>query len=184
MIIIGLTGTIGAGKGTVVEYLKEKGFIHFSARMLIEEELKKRGLPFDRPHMADMGNKLRKENGPDFIIRTLYERAVSSGKNSIVESIRTPGELERLKDEKDFYLIAVDADIKVRYQRIKKRGSSTDNISYEKFIEDEKRELQSENPYAQNISSCMSKADFKITNNADIKDMREQIDKIIARILK
>ena len=87
-MIIGLTGPIGAGKGTIVEYLKEKGFKHFSARALIEEELKKHHLPIDRAHMTDMGNKLRRENDPGYIIRTLYERALSSGKNSVVESKR------------------------------------------------------------------------------------------------
>ena len=31
-MIIGITGTLGAGKGTVVDFLKEKGFRHFSVR--------------------------------------------------------------------------------------------------------------------------------------------------------
>ena len=31
-IIIGITGTLGAGKGTVVEYLKKKSFKHYSVR--------------------------------------------------------------------------------------------------------------------------------------------------------
>lgn len=183
-MIIGLTGTIGAGKGTVVEYLKEKGFEHFSARALIEEELKKHNLPIDRAHMADIGNELRKENGPGYIIRTLYERALSSGKNSIVESIRTPGELERLKDEEVFYLIAVDASREIRYERIKKRGSATDHISYERFVLDEERELDSNNPYAQNISACIKMANFNVTNNGDIKSMREQVDVILDKIFK
>ena len=33
MIIIGITGTLGAGKGTIVDYLvKQKGFVHYSVR--------------------------------------------------------------------------------------------------------------------------------------------------------
>ncbi len=28
-IIIGLTGTLGAGKGTMAEYIKQKGFKHY-----------------------------------------------------------------------------------------------------------------------------------------------------------
>jgi len=43
MIIIGITGTLGAGKGTVVEYLQEKGFRHYSARGFITKEVEKRG---------------------------------------------------------------------------------------------------------------------------------------------
>ncbi|HEX3095769.1 MAG TPA: AAA family ATPase, partial [Patescibacteria group bacterium] len=46
MIIIGITGTAGSGKGTVVEYLVSKyGFKHYSARGFITEELVRRNLP-------------------------------------------------------------------------------------------------------------------------------------------
>jgi len=59
MLVIGITGTIGAGKGTVVDYLTgKKGFSHFSVRgYLIRHfsvrgylirEIKKRGLVVDR----------------------------------------------------------------------------------------------------------------------------------------
>ncbi|MBR5146904.1 MAG: AAA family ATPase, partial [Bacteroidales bacterium] len=45
MNIIGITGTIGAGKGTIVDYLvKEKGYVHYSVREFLAEEVKKRGL--------------------------------------------------------------------------------------------------------------------------------------------
>ena len=38
MIIIGITGTLGAGKGTIVEYLVgKKGFKHYSVRELLSE---------------------------------------------------------------------------------------------------------------------------------------------------
>ena len=39
-MIIGITGTDGSGKGTVVDYLVEqKGFKHYSARAIFEEEI-------------------------------------------------------------------------------------------------------------------------------------------------
>ena len=38
MITIGITGTLGAGKGTIVDYLIEKrGFVHYSVRAFITE---------------------------------------------------------------------------------------------------------------------------------------------------
>ena len=45
MITIGITGTLGAGKGTIVDYLvKNRGFVHYSVRAFITEEIKRRGL--------------------------------------------------------------------------------------------------------------------------------------------
>ena len=43
MIVIGITGTLGAGKGTIVDYLvKNKGFNHFSVRSFIAQEIQNR----------------------------------------------------------------------------------------------------------------------------------------------
>ena len=39
--VFGITGTNGSGKGTVVEFLKQKGFKHYSASELILEEIVK-----------------------------------------------------------------------------------------------------------------------------------------------
>ena len=40
MKIIGITGTIGAGKGTIVDYLVlQKGYEHYSVRSFIKEEI-------------------------------------------------------------------------------------------------------------------------------------------------
>ena len=38
MNIIGITGTLGAGKGTIVDYLvQKKGYVHYSVRSFIAE---------------------------------------------------------------------------------------------------------------------------------------------------
>ena len=64
MIIIGITGTLGAGKGTIVDFLtKNKRFEHFSARALIVEEIEKRGLENNRNNMVVVDNDLRNKNG-------------------------------------------------------------------------------------------------------------------------
>ena len=60
MNIIGITGTIGAGKGTIVDYLvKEKGYVHYSVREFLAEEVKKRGLEVNRDTLTEVGNDLR-----------------------------------------------------------------------------------------------------------------------------
>ena len=57
MNIIGITGTIGAGKGTIVDYLvKEKGYVHYSVREFLAEEVIKRGLEVNRDTLTEVGN--------------------------------------------------------------------------------------------------------------------------------
>jgi dephospho-CoA kinase len=161
MRIIGITGTMGAGKGTVVDYLVGRhGFVHFSARAFIVEEIERRGLPVSRDSMVDVANDLRKAHGANYIIQTLYTQAKLSKRDAVIESVRNPSELSALRHDSRFFLIALDADPNVRYERIVQRGSVTDHISYEKFIADEMREMHSDDPTHQNISAVMEKADY------------------------
>jgi dephospho-CoA kinase len=183
MIIIGITGTLGAGKGAVVDYLvNKKGFKHYSARAFITEEIERRGLPVNRDTMTEVSNDIRKKNSPAYIIEELHNIAELNGHNSVIESIRTPGEVEFLKSKGDFYLLSVDANPKTRYERISVRGSETDNISFEKFIADEAREMKSTDPNKQNLGWCIDHADYKLMNDGTFDDLRKNVDIILKKI--
>lgn len=185
-IIIGITGTIGAGKGTIVDYLvKNKGFVHFSARIdVINKEIEKRGLPITRDNMVMVANDLRKSYGPSYVVEELFKLAEKSDSNCILESIRTVGEIESLRQKGKFYLFAIDADRKIRYDRIQKRGDiQSDNVSFEKFVEQEEKEMTSDDPNKQNLSKCIEMADYIFMNNSTLEELHYQVDKIISEIL-
>lgn len=183
MITIGITGTLGAGKGTVVDYLiNKKGFTHYSARDFIVKEIKKRGLPINRDTMTEVSNDMRKNNSSAYVIESLYNIAESKGHNAVIESIRNPSEVDFLKGRGDFHLLAVDADPKIRYERIYSRGSETDNISFEEFLSNEEREMKSEESHKQNIGSCIGRADYKLMNNNTVEDLQKGVDNVLQEI--
>lgn len=180
MLIIGITGTIGAGKGTIVEYLKEKqNFVHYSVRTYLLSEILNRRLPQNRDSMVSVANELRKNNSPSFITDELFAMAQKNNQNAIIESIRTPGEVESLRNKSTFILLAVDADPMIRFDRIKRRKSETDHIDYDTFISNEKREMTTNDPNKQNLKKCIEMADFVINNNGTVQDLYQQIDKIL-----
>lgn len=183
MIIIGITGTIGAGKGTVVDYLKERhGFLHFSVREYLTDILKKEGKPVNRDTFTARANQLRYENHPAFIIEELYHLAEIQGKNAILESIRTSGEIELLRSKGNFYLLAIDATPELRFNRILQRNSETDKISFDKFKSDEKREMNSTDPNKQNLQACIAGADHVILNQGSIKELESNVESFLSTI--
>lgn len=179
-MIIGLTGTNGAGKGTVVEHLKGKGFTHFSAREYIVEEIKRRGLPIDRTNMNFVGNDLRKQGGVASTARALFARAQAAGGDAIIESIRNIGEAEFLKAH-GAYIFAVDADRKLRYERAVLRGSATDKVSFEEFCAQEDKEMAQTAAYDMNVFGVMNMADAVIQNNGTLDELRASVDAALER---
>jgi dephospho-CoA kinase len=183
MLIIGITGTLGAGKGTVVEYLvKEKGFNHFSVRQFLLEEIRKQNLPENRDSMVVVANAFRRLNSPSYITDQLYIQAMHSGRNAVIESIRTPGEIDSLTQKGSFYLIAVDADPKTRYERITKRNSETDQIDFDTFVNNEQREMTSTDPNNQNLKKCREMADFVFRNDGSINELYEKVEEVLREI--
>lgn len=180
MVVIGITGTAGSGKGTVAQYLVDRyGFKHFSVRDFLIEEIKRRGMEINRDSMIEVANDLRNMYGAEYIVMELYRKAEKEGCNCVIESIRTVGEVEALKKKKNFLIWGIDAPLDIRYERITKRNNSSDMVNFEKFKKQEEKETSSKLKTEQNITECMKMADVILKNTGSIEDLKRIIDKEI-----
>lgn len=181
-MILGLAGSFGAGKGTVVEYLVEtRGFTHYSASGFITEEIVRRGMPVNRDSMTIVSNDMRREHGPAYIIDSLYERALQAGGDAIIESLRAVAEVHRIQ-ELGGAVIGVDADPHIRYERAFARGSEKDNVSFDKWLEQERAESNPDDPTKQNIFGALKEADRIVTNNGSREELHAQIDAVLESV--
>lgn len=183
MKIIGITGTLGAGKGTIVDYLTQHhGFAHFSVRGYLSQIIKAKGETVNRDSLVATANDLREKNGPSFIAQELFREAQESGQDCIIESIRTVGEVQALREKNGFHLFAIDADQHLRYERIVERASETDKVSFETFAANEAREMNNTDPNKQNLSACMALADYRFNNDGSFTELYARIDEVLEKI--
>lgn len=180
-MILGITGTVGAGKGTVVAYLAEHhSFAHYSVRDFLYEEMRRRGKDTeDRTALRETGNALRQEHGPAYVAEALLQKAQEAGGDAIIESIRTVGEAELLKKHGAF-IVAVDADKKLRYERVIKRGSQTDDLSFQEFCEEEDREMMGTAVWDMNVFGVMKIADWTLKNDGALTELHTEIEDMLS----
>ncbi len=178
-MLIGITGTNGAGKGAVVEYLvSKKGFSRYSARTVIIDCINAKHLPTtDKDTMRDVANELRKEHGAAYVIESLYAMAKDDS-NAVLESVRTIGEAEFLKGH-GAHILAVDADKQKRHARITDRGTEEDNLTLEEFSAREDREMASSDPWDMNVFGVMQLADAHVMNNGTLEELYAQVDEAL-----
>ncbi len=183
-MIIGITGSDGGGKGTVVEYLVSKGFTHYSSREFIVAEIERQGLQSDRNQMRLTANELRAKYGNEFVVKQAYEKAKVEGKDKVViESIRALAEAEYLKAQGGI-LLSVDADPAVRYERVQARRSDTDKVTFEQFLAHEELEKNDPDPSGMQKAKVMQMADYTIMNESTLEDLQTKVDELLKEISK
>jgi len=181
-MIIGLTGKNGSGKTQVCEYLKARGFQYHSLSDAIREEILRRGQEISREVLIAVGNDLREKFGPGILAERILP-GLERDQNYVIDSIRNPSEVEVMKRRKDFVLVAVDADQQVRFERSLKRGRERAARTLAQFVDEEERELESENPAGQQLLATMCRADLVLTNNGTLEELHRKLDELLPPLM-
>ena len=110
-MIIGITGTIGAGKGTIVAYLKSKGFVQYSSSKLLGELVEKEGNPKTRDFLSPMATRLQQEYPGGVVEKNYREKfLVEKPQHAIFEAIHRQSEANFLRTVGGI-IIGIDADL-------------------------------------------------------------------------
>jgi dephospho-CoA kinase len=164
-LIIGLTGLNAAGKGTVAEWLMSRGYAYHSLSDAIRDVLSERGQPPTRENMIAAGRELRTAGGPGALARHILGKLDPSVPN-VVDSFRSPGEVEVFREHPSFTLWNVLAPESVRFDRIRSRARIGDPEDLETFRRLEAAELTG-NAAGQQLIATAELADQSIDNAGD-----------------
>lgn len=181
-LIIGLTGQLAAGKGTVAAYLeKNYGAETFGFSAPLRDVLKRLYIEEIRPNLAAVSNILRTQFGSDLISRAITEDLKKSQADIVVlDGVRRMPDIELASQLPGFILVSVETDQKIRYERLINRRQNQDDQhkTFEQFLEDHKAEAD------KFIPDVMAKAEYRINNDGDFDKLYEQIDGLISGLLK
>ncbi len=181
-IIIGLSGPIASGKGEIKQYLEtEYEAVSFKFSDILREILQRLNIAINRENLQSLSTDLRNRFGNDILAKTIAQDSINSNsKIIIIDGVRRVDDIKYLLPLSNFKLISVEADIKLRYERIKLRNENEgdQNKSFEQFIQEEAREAELE------IPKVMALANFKIINNLDLTSLYEQTKIIMNDLIK
>jgi dCMP deaminase len=177
-MIIGLTGTNGAGKTVTADYLKSKSFHFHSLSDEIRDELARQNKEATRANLIEAGNQLRAEHGPAVLAERIKAK-LRPDWNYAIDSIRNPYEVRALRASHDFRLLKVDAPVEVRYERVRQRGGPRTPASFEEFVELERQETESANPAHQQLRATHELADLTVLNDGTIDELHGRLQQVV-----
>ena len=165
-LVIGISGTLAAGKGVVAEILSKKGCDITTLGAVVRESLNSKNIETTRENQQNEGNNLRKEFGGQVLVERALKKVLHNNKILIIDGIRNVAEIDYLRNNSKFFLIGVDAPIDKRYERSTKRHRDPNPPDYDKFIADDARDRGVNEPLnGQQVGMCLVQADFLINND-------------------
>lgn len=181
-MIIGVTGFFCSGKDSLAAYLERKSYYHISLSDMIREEIRRRGRRVTLKATIEVGNELRQQYGPQILAQRALGR-LDQYKNYVVTSIRHPAEVEMLRCRRDFALVFVEAPLRVRYERSRRRARKGDFTTFGEFKRAEQQQRRGQDPAAQQLEACRAMADFRIRNDATLEKFQQKIDRTLREII-
>lgn len=176
MILFGISGTNGSGKDSLGEYLAaEFNFLFVSVTELLRDEARKRGLPVEREALRTISAEWRRESGLGVLVDKSIEMYNNEGgdvaySGLVMASMRNPGEADTIH-ELGGKMIWLDADPKIRYERIRAAGrgrGAEDNKTFEEFLAEQEAEMKHSGDSATlSMADVKDRCDIFITNESN-----------------
>jgi len=188
--IIAIVGMTGSGKSKVSDYLVSKGFHFIRFGQLTLDTIKERGLKPTEENESKIREGIRKEHGMGgFAILNIpkIEKFLEQG-NVVVDGLYSWSEYKILKEKYGDRLtvVAVYAPPKLRYERLAGRFLEKGDIDLRHRPMTLEQARSRDFAQVENIEQGgpIAMADYTIINTSTVEHVRQEVDKILDKVLK
>jgi dephospho-CoA kinase len=179
MKVVAIVGMAGAGKSEVARAFEDNGFTRIRFGDVTDEEVKKRGLVLNEENERYVREHLRKEHGMSAYAQLNLPRIDSALKQSdvVIDGLYSWEEYIFLKNHygEDFHVVAVWASPRTRYARLSNRADR--QLTPEEAASRDWAEIENTNK-----GGPIAMADFTISNESSVADLREEVERIISEL--
>ncbi|MEI7498523.1 MAG: AAA family ATPase [Candidatus Falkowbacteria bacterium] len=177
--IIGLVGSLAAGKGTIAKYLiEQKAANGHRFSTMLRDILKRIYVEEERGNLQILSTILRQNFGEDIMAKVIANDVTNDEHDIVViDGVRRFADITYLTKLPNFILARVVADPEIRFERLVKRAENPGDTekTFNQFLADELKEADAEVPMV------MEKADVEINNNGNLDELYQQIDRLIEK---
>jgi len=159
-LIVCLTGMPGAGKSTIADGLKTKGFEKITMGDAVRAEATKRKIEPTGANLGKLMLELREKNGPGAVAELIKDQIANSKSDVIlIDGVRSIAEVDVLKKFVTVKILAIHASSDTRFKFLSNRRRSDAPTDRQDFVKRDSREM------GVGMSDSIALADETISNN-------------------
>lgn len=179
-IILGISGEMASGKDTVAHYIVNR----YGAKMFmfsdpLRDILTRLHLPQTRENLTLVSGSLRTTFGDDILSHIVANDAVKDpGRLVVIDGVRRKSDIEAVRAFPEFSLLYVEADMRLRYDRLHNRHQNADDDTktFEEFRKD--HELETE----VGIPELKPQARFVVDNAGTLEELYARVDAVMEEL--
>ncbi len=176
MKVVSIVGMAGSGKSEVAKVFESNGFKKIRFGDITDEEIRKRGLELNEENERYIRQQLRKEHGMAAYAKLNLPNidALLKSSDVVIDGLYSWEEYTLLKNRYGdrFYVVAVWASPRTRYQRLMNRPVRP--LTMQEAASRDIAELENTNK-----GGPIAMADFTIINESSLEDLRLEAAKVL-----
>lgn len=176
MKVVSIVGMAGSGKSEVAKVFESNGFKKIRFGDITDEEIRKRGLELNEENERYIRQQLRKEHGMAAYAKLNLPNidALLKSSDVVIDGLYSWEEYTLLKNRYGdrFYVVAVWASPRTRYQRLMNRPVRP--LTTQEAASRDIAELENTNK-----GGPIAMADFTIINESSLEDLRREAAKVL-----